>query len=262
MKLEELINRYYDNFTPNDLLVISCLLSHKEFIMEASSKETAEVCNVSRATLLRVLKKMGLQNYAELKYLAKYQGGEYRRQEHGDIEEIVGSYHGLIEELKKADYKKICGLIYEAEKIYIYGTGNEQKAVAEEFKRIFLNFGKCTIDLFDYGETEFAMKAFGPRDLFFIISMSGETPEGIKILSLIEHTGIKKISLTRWKNNTIARMCGQNLYAGTKLLNSCQNMSYEIMAAFYILLDVLCVHYLVYEKERKGETGAAFESEL
>lgn len=262
MKLEELINRNYDTFTQNDRQVVSYILANKAQIMAATSQEAADGCHVSRATLLRVCKKMGLQNFAELKYLLKYQDGAGDDKADADMDAIIENYHGLIDDLKKADYSRICKLIYEAGRIYIYGTGNEQKAVAEEFKRIFLMFGKCTVDLFDFGEVEFAVKSFTSKDLFVMISLSGETPEGIRILRLIEYTGIHKVSLTRWKNNTIAGLCEHNLYAGTRVLTGYRDMSYEIMAAFYILLDVLSAHYLVYERERKHGSGTTSEQEL
>lgn len=262
MKLEELINRNYEAFTSNDRQVVSYILANKAFIMGASSQEAADGCHVSRATLLRVCKKMGLQNFAELRYLLKYQDGKADDRGDTDMDAVIENYHGLIDDLKKADYSRICRLIFEADRIFLYGTGNEQKAVAEEFKRIFLMFGKCSVDLFDYGEVEFAAKDFTSSDLFVIISLSGETPEGIRILRMIEYTGIRRVSLTRWKNNTIAGLCEHNLYAGTRVLAACRDMSYEMMAAFYILLDVLSVHYLVYERERKHEAGTAAEPEL
>ena len=262
MKLEELINRNYDAFTQNDRQVVSYILANKPFVMGATSQEAADGCHVSRATLLRVCKKMGLQNFAELKYLLKYQDGAGDDRADADMDAIIGNYHGLIDDLKKADYSRVCKLIFEAERIFIYGTGNEQKAVAEEFKRIFLMFGKCSVDLFDYGEVEFAAKTFTSSDLFLVISLSGETQEGIRILRMIEYTGIHKVSLTRWKNNTIAGLCEHNLYAGTRVLTACRDMSYEMMAAFYILLDVLSIHYLIYERERKHEAGTSAEPEL
>ena len=253
MKLEELINRNYDAFTQNDRQVVSYILANKSLIVGATSQEAADGCHVSRATLLRVCKKMGLQNFAELKYLLKYQDGAVDGRADADMDAVIENYHGLIDDLKKADYSRVCRLIHEADRIFIYGTGNEQKAVAEEFKRIFLMFGKCTVDLFDYGEVEFAAKHFTSSDLFVIISLSGETPEGIRILRMIEYTGIRRVSLTRWKNNTIAGLCEYNLYAGTRVLDACRDMSYEMMAAFYILLDVLSVHYLVLQEDPHGK---------
>lgn len=249
MRLEELVNRHYEQLNGNEREILSYILKHKNQVREDTCQETAKKCSVSRATLLRVCKKLGLQNYAELKYILKY-GEEEEKPRQDSIDSIISNYHTLIEDLKKTGYQEVCRLIYHARNIYIYGTGNEQKAVAEEFKRIFLMFGKCAVDLFDYGEVQMALETFTEKDLFVIISLSGETQEGIRILRLMEHTGIRALSLTRWKNNTIARMCPYNLYAGTKVVDGYGQMSYEIMSAFYILLDILSVHYLSYLGEQ------------
>ena len=121
----------------------------------------------------------------------------------------------------------------------------------EEFKRIFLSAGKCVIDLFDLGEVQFMQNKFADKDLFVIVSLSGETAEGIQILKAIESTKIKTLSITRFENNTIARICKDNLYVSTKMLHGLQNLSYEMTAAFYVLLDILFVNYLEYTRENK-----------
>ena len=90
---------------------------------------------------------------------------------------------------------------------------------------------------------------FSDKDLFVIISLSGETSEGIQILKAIESTKIKTLSITRFENNTIARICKDNLYVSTKMLHGLQNLSYEMTAAFYVLLDILFVNYLEYTRE-------------
>ena len=45
-------------------------------------------------------------------------------------------------------------------------------------------------------------------------------------------------------NNTMARMCRYNLYAGTRMISGGGEPGYEMVAAFYILLDMLSVNYL------------------
>ena len=94
-------------------------------------------------------------------------------------------------------------------------------------------------------------KRFTNKDLFVIISLSGETKEGVNILKFIENTKINTLSITRFENNTIARMCKNNLYVSTKILYGLQNISYEMTAAFYVLLDILFVNYLEYIRESK-----------
>ena len=150
----------------------------------------------------------------------------------------------------------MCQVIHEADTIYLFGTGNEQKAIGEEFKRIFLMFGKCCIDLFDYGEVEYASRNFKAKDLFIAVSLSGESQSGIDVLRFVQCRDIRTLSITRWTNNTMARMCRYNLYAGTKMIGGGegvkQGAGYEMVAAFYILLDILSVNYLEYMRESHG----------
>lgn len=243
MKIEELLNQYYDNLTPNDREIMNLILKNKRKASQLSSTDLAGFCHVSRTTLLRMIKKLSLQSFTEFKFLLSNEESESAA-DGLEWREVIDNYHNMIDDLKKMDYGPICQLIYQAQNIYLYGTGNEQKSISEEFKRIFLNFGKCCMDLFDYGECEFAKQNFTEHDVFIIISLSGETREGIELLKLVQNTPIQTLSITRWNNNTIARMCGSNLYAGTKMLNGMEAQPYEVVSAFYVLLDILSVNYL------------------
>lgn len=245
MKIEELVNQYYDHLTPNDREMINLILKNKDQAKQFSSTELAAFCHISRTTLLRMIKKLSLQSFTEFRYLLMNEEG-IPASDTLEWKEIIDNYHNMIEDLKKMDYSSVCQLLYQARNIYIYGTGNEQKSIAEEFKRIFLNFGKCCMDLFDYGECEFAKQNFDENDIFIIISLSGETREGIELLKLVQQTPVQTLSITRWNNNTIARMCTYNLYAGTKMLNGMERQPYEVVSAFYMLLDILSVNYLEY----------------
>ena len=78
--------------------------------------------------------------------------------------------------------------IYNADVMYVYGSGNEQKSLAQELKRIFLSMNKCVINSVHLGEVEFMMGSFKSNDVFIIISLSGETKEGIEIAKRINKT--------------------------------------------------------------------------
>ena len=253
MKLGELVNENYDKLTENDHQIFKYISKNKCEVNELTCEQLAKKCHVSRTTLLRFCHKLNLKSFAELKYLLKSQ--EYNKDQNLniDIEEACRSYHKIIDEMKQYKYNDICALIYNAEIIYIYGTGNSQKAEAEAFKHMFLAMGKCVIDLFDLGEVQFVQSKFAAKDLFIIISLSGETLAGINILKSIENTNVNTLSITRFDNNTIARMCKYNLYVETKMLHGYQNLNYEMAAAFYVLLDILFVNYLEYVKGVKYE---------
>lgn len=249
MKLEELVNKAKVPLTPTEKTILNQILAAPQRAQSQSCEELAESCHVSRTTLLRFCRKLGLKSFAELHYVLTLKIEEEQPPDELDIKEACTAYHRMVEEISQYRYEEICRLIFQSDTIYVYGTGNAQKAEAEELKRIFLAVGKCVIDLFDLGEVEFASLEFSPGDLFVVISLSGETPMGITVLEAIEHTGIKTLSLTRWDNNTIARLCSHNLYVGTRTLHGFKNLSYEMTAAFYVLLDILFIHYLEYVRK-------------
>ena len=223
MNLEYRINESYDRLTANDREVLNRILRNKAQSAGMNSTELAAFCHVSRTTLIRLFKKLGIGGFAEFRLLLKERAGmqELARL---DMEEIISNYH----------------------------------RIGEEFKRIFLMFGKCCIDLFDYGEVEYASRYFKSGDLFVAISLSGESENGIQVLRFVQCREIKTLSITRWTNNTMARMCRYNLYAGTRMISGGGEPGYEMVATFYILLDMLSVNYLEYE--RKGhETGRSVQ---
>ena len=256
MNLEEIYNQKYDMLTANDREMLHKILREKGAVREMNSTQLASFLHVSRTTLARLMKKLEIDSYTEFKLLLD------RREETGqqtffDMQLVVNNYHQVIDALKKHNYEPVCRAIYRAKTVYLYGTGNEQKAIAEEFKRIFLILGKCCVDLFDFGEMMFSRERFHESDLLIAISLSGESQEAARIVRAARETGIGTLSLTRWDNNTLARLCRDNLYVGTKTVRQAHFQSYEMVAAFYILLDILSVQYLEYAGRQKGENADA-----
>lgn len=252
MKLEERMNRYHAQLNENDRHILNQIILHAKEYADKSSDELASLCHVSRATLLRLCRKIDLASFSDLKLTLTYAKQDQTNQQELPFDSICTTYHTLLDDLRKFSYIDICKLIHQSKNIYIYGTGNEQKTLADEFKRIFLSAGICVIDLFDYGEVAFVQDTFCEHDLFILISLSGETPEGIHILQRIAPYNIQTLSITRLQNNTISRLCNHNLYVATKKLGN-EVSSYELVSVFYVLLDYLFIHYLEYTRGRNHE---------
>lgn len=253
MNLEELVNQNYHLFTANDREMLDTVFRDRQLVREMNSTQLASHLHVSRTTLVRLMKKLGIDTYTEFKILLD------RKKENAivpcqyNLEDIIKEYHLMVDELKKNDYETICAAIYRAPTVYLYGSGNEQKTIAEEFKRIFMTFGKCCVDLFDYGEVEFAYGRIQEGDILLAISLSGENKEAMNVVRAVQKSGIRTISFTRWENNSLSRVCQDNLYVGTKTVRSSSGQPYEMVASFYILLDVLSVRYLEYVRRQEGK---------
>lgn len=253
MNFSRMVDMNYSYLTETEKNAVRKIRQNKSDIQQKNSTETAKLLGVSRATLIRLIKKLGMSSYMEFQLVLK-QEMDMTAKSRVDMESVAKDYHNMIETIKKYDYNEICGQIYRADTIYLYGTGNEQKAIAEEFKRIFLIMGKWCVDLFDYGEIEFAAKKFSDKDLFIAISLSGENKEVLDIMGMVCETKIHTLSVTRWNNNSLARITENNLYVGTKLLSKDEQDSYEMITAFYILLDILSVKYLELKENKTSTT--------
>ncbi|MCC8126428.1 MAG: MurR/RpiR family transcriptional regulator [Clostridiales bacterium] len=252
MRLEERINRNYDRLTANDREIANSIFRDKQLVRTMNSTQLSEYLHISRTTFVRFMKKLDIHTFAEFKLLLTPEESK-QAETIFNMNEIAESYHHMIDELREHDYDPICRLIARAETIYLYGSGNEQKAIAEELKRIFLIFGKYCVDLFDAGEVEFARSRFKKDDLFLAISLSGESRDALQVMQCVQTAEIQTASLTRWANNSLAVMCQENLYVGTKTVHPKEGESYEMVASFYILLDILTVRYLEYRQKLRGE---------
>ena len=54
----------------------------------------------------------------------------------------------------------------------------------------------------------------------------------------VQGSEIHTLSITRWASNALAQMCQENLYVATKTVQRAGRASYEMVAAFYLLLDI------------------------
>lgn len=243
MNLETLVTDYYGRLNENDRIVARKILDNQENYKNLTCEQMALACHISRATLLRLCRKIGLNSFSELKYLLRQNQRQMQGKSTQSFQEVCATYHLLMDELKKISFQPVCERIDNAQTIYIYGTGNEQKSLALELKRMFLSVGKLVIDLFDYGEVDSMKESFQKNDVFIVISLSGETPEGIKIMQLIRER-LHTVSLTRLENNTISTLSKYSLYTATQTLEGIQYTPYELVGVFYALIDLLFVNYL------------------
>ena len=65
VRLEELISKNYNQLNENDLYIWQYISAHRKECEKLSIDELASRCHVSRTTVLRFSKRLGLKGYAE-----------------------------------------------------------------------------------------------------------------------------------------------------------------------------------------------------
>lgn len=235
MTLQERIASYYGQPGMTDRAVLDEIRKDPSFFKDCTAVQAADRCSVSRATFLRAIRKTGIESFSALKYLCSKETEQPEKPKADSMEQVLRSYESILNQLLlHSSFKKQAAALLEARKIYLYGTGNEQKSIVRYLKYRLLCAGLLAEDLFDEGETDFAMKEMGPDDLFIAVSLSGASSS---LMSLIQKlNGPKIMSLTRLRDNPLAAHSDLRLYVSTA---SVFGGEYELVGAFYVLIDLL-----------------------
>lgn len=134
MTLEELVNSKLDKLNPTDLIVWRYIYAHKKECCYISIYDIADNCNVSRTTVLRFAKKLGLDGFSDLKMMLKMEISQAREKPSMDIAEAtvnlcknVGEEIGII--LKN---------ITENDLFIIISLSGESKKVVDVAQKLYL----------------------------------------------------------------------------------------------------------------------------
>ncbi|WP_251392205.1 MurR/RpiR family transcriptional regulator [Mediterraneibacter agrestimuris] len=254
MAIEDLVRANYRKLNENDLHIWKYIDNHREECCRCTIEELAKNCNVSRTTILRFAKKLSMDGFSELKIHMKMERNKKSIPIRNITKLVCDDYRKRIDEMEKNEYTNICRCIYEAKRIFVYGSGAVQSFVAKEFKRAFLS-AKICMNLIEggKGERELIMDILQEGDLVIIVSLSGESNHVVEFAKSLRMKDVKIISMTKLKNNTLAQMRDENLYINTSTVGTSYIQNYETTTLFFMTVELLLIKYLIYQEKRCEE---------
>ena len=247
MRLEELIEKNYDKLNENDFYIWKYIIYHKKECSNMSIHELAEKCNVSHTTILRFAHKLGLDGYSEMKVYLKWENKNKLAVTDDDIKNTCKYIEKTMCEIKDMDFTYIFELLDEAENIYVYGTGEVQKNVAKELKRVMLFCNKLVYNLEGSSEREIILNSLTQKDVFFLLSLSGENKSVNEFAKKLKKRNIKIISITKAGNNELAELSdfSINFYSHDINLNI-HGDKYLATTQFFLINEIIMLKYLKY----------------
>lgn len=252
MKLEALVSRHYNELNPNDLIIWKYVYQHKEQCLNMNIETLAELCNVSRSTVMRFAQKIGMSGYSELKACLRLEMDESAMDAPGNLSKLVcDSNVKAIRHFQSQNYDKICSLLYHSKRIFLYGTGQAQRSVCGEFRRMMLSLNILVNDIPAEGELRKISRLMTPEDTLLIISKSGESEVIKNIMFELNSRGVPTISLTRYGNNTLAKMSTENLFVNIEEIAVLEETNFESMTLLFLILEVLFTRFVEYRARMK-----------
>lgn len=256
LNIEELMNEHYAQLSQNDLHIWKYIQAHKEECKSLSINALADRCNVSKTTILRFAQKLTLKGYSELKVCLNWENSNPANQySDGDlVYKICESSKHAIDEIRERDFSDICEMIYHANRIFVYGTGALQNSVANELQRMFLYCGEFLYVLTGEKETGMILPSLKDGDIVILISLSGESTNINEFANQLLVRNIPMISLTKLKNNELARKSQKSIYIATSQVTLGNRVMHEAANLFFVLAEILFLRYAQY-KERNDDSN-------
>lgn len=253
MKLEELVNKHFMSLKQNDLHIWKYISNHKKECCDLTIDELAAKCNVSRSSILRFAQRLSLKGYSELKVYLKWE-----EQKSVVPQNLVKGYcmtiSKLIEDYGRRDFDSICELIYNSKKVFLYGTGTLQRAVAKEMRRIFLSGHEHFYMIDGVDELDALFNTLTSEDLVFMISLNGQSDNAKSFAQHLTLKGIPFVSMTRVQDNEISHYSSQSIYVDTPEFEIGTNALYQVLDLYFILADILFLNYMKYKEKRKQQS--------
>lgn len=244
--LSERIIEHYDKLNQNDLYLCQFISSHKKECADMTIEEMAEKSHISKSSILRFAQKLSLKGYSELKVYLKIDLENEKLPERDILTEVCDDYHRAINDFKTRNCMEICRMIYNADRIFVYGTGGMQASVAREMQRKFLYADKCVYSCEGMGEFLRIIDMAEDTDLVIIISLSGDSEEIISCAKKIKLKKIPLIAFTKMKVNRLVRLADESIYAGTSVISTSFQNHFETSLLFFMLTEILLVKYITY----------------
>lgn len=199
------------NFTFTELLIYDYIIEHYKEMASISIRELSGKVNVSSASILRCIKKMGYESFTEFRFAAKE---DKTKRENRKVFHTIDVARDFFSRPLGEEYKPLldqaCQMIGKSDMLLFLGVGTSG-ILAEYGARQFSNIGKQAFhikDPFYPFQTIFNTSQYA---VAMILSVSGESEEVISQVTALKALNCTIISLTADGHNTIAKLSNLNI---------------------------------------------------
>ncbi|HJC50476.1 MAG TPA: MurR/RpiR family transcriptional regulator [Candidatus Anaerostipes avistercoris] len=213
------------------------------------------------ASIVRFAKKLGFRGFAEMKVYLKMTVESNRDDlsENNAVQILCDSYINAIHKIRDENFDEIFEMMFQARRIYIYGSGQVQNSIAKELYRLFSNEGVYLYPLDHTVNYEALCKNMKQEDLVMIITLSGKSPETLKLAKFLNMQGIPFISITKLQQNPVAMLSNASIFF--------QTSQYEIISkaidsssVLFLICEILALKYQNFIKKKQEQAVSAGET--
>lgn len=251
MILDQLVNKYYNELSENDLYIIKTIHEHVAEMRKMKIQDLASLSLTSVSSIHRLCIKLGFDGYSDLKAYIKL--NEDQSDHNEDLMDLMNhDIEQTFNHLKQLNFDHLSEIIDQAPYIYIYGTGTAQVEVGSEVQRQLLSIYKKSMLLKNELELNLAVEQMKGDELLIIISLSGETRNLEEMIRLIKTRDIKYVSVTTLRDNVLAQNAMYNIYVNTTPFNLYNGVVNSSFLPYHIVFDIIIRKFNTWKMQQKS----------
>lgn len=155
-------------------------------------------CSISTASIVRTMKKLGFSGYSEFKFLLKGQNpGNMPTEGSNLIELLEKDIQATMKLMKQVDLNPILTLLYNAKRIYGFGTGFRQQNALQDFAHNMVSCDKSIFLIPAKQELDTQISFMKQGDIILIASYSGDIKDYVESIHTLKLLDIPIISITK-----------------------------------------------------------------
>ncbi|WP_100010219.1 MurR/RpiR family transcriptional regulator [Lentibacillus sediminis] len=207
MRMEERARKYEYKLNDTDDQIIEFILEHKQDVQKMSIQHLADQLYTVPNTIMRLSRKLGYDGFSHLKSSLKDEQSEQSQVQNSSYFYIQKTFDLMDEEI----ILTVCRWMEEARHVLFYGVGDNSD-VCKLMVRNLRVVSKGS-DYFSHRhEILHAVEEMGEKDVLFLISLSGKTPQVLEIAERAHARGIRIVSLTHFQKNPLQQLASLPLY--------------------------------------------------
>ncbi len=231
--MKNIIERY-DLLTEAEKRVCSYVIENVNEVKEMNINELARLTFTSKTVVINMAKKIGFDGYSELKYYLKTVNNSKKEKNTNDIFTAIEMTKKLI---SQDTVDAVAKTILKATTVYIAARGTS-KTCAAYLSRLLLIVGVKCILIDDYNLLTLAALKVERREVFILISLSGETPKIIETAKIVKSKQARVISITSFSQNTLSKLSDAGLYGVSETIDT-KDDDDNSRIGFFIIIEIL-----------------------
>lgn len=235
-------NQY--QLTKREQIIAKYIISNVESVPNKTITELSRQINVSEATITRFCQKLEFGSYNNLRLLAKEASVSTRLHEQSDLTSQTEIKQTYIEMLNKFDslhqlkeIQKLISKMDRSDRIYLYGS-NEMALIAEQLKYKLMKLGISADAFITSYQMEMSTYSLTKDSIVVGMSVSGDSPEIVKIIESAKKAGCTTIGITSQQDAPLSIASDiQLMIPAYKEING--EISSIAEVSLYFLLDII-----------------------